>query len=148
MKRFLWVLSLGFCISIIFCPSALAQKRKTLRLNEDVPLSADFSIDFQLASVERSRLRTGTNLLVGTELNTIGEAVFRTLVENSTVSWFGVPYRWSFTILDTNQINAHSLPDGEITVDGGMAKLLGTNGGLWAAVLSHEVSHTARRSCS
>ena len=145
MKRLLWVLSLAFCISIIFCLPALAQKRKTPRLKEDVPLPADFSIDFQLASVERSRLRAGTKLLVGTELNTVGEAVFRTLVENPTVSSFGVPYRWSFTILDTNQINAHSLPDGEIAVDGGMAKLLGTNGGLWAAVLSHEVSHTARR---
>jgi hypothetical protein len=41
MKRFLWVLSLAFCISIIFCLSALAKKRKTPRLNEDVALPAE-----------------------------------------------------------------------------------------------------------
>jgi len=52
------------------------------------------------------------------------------------------------TILGDSIMNAGSLSDGEITVNGangGLASLIGTNKGLWAATLSHEISHTAYR---
>jgi hypothetical protein len=43
--------------------------------------------------------------------------------------------------VNDGSVNAHSLPDGEVSVGSGLAKLIGTNPGLWSAVLSH----TARR---
>jgi hypothetical protein len=61
------------------------------------------------------------------------------------ITGYGLPYHWQLSVLDDGITNAGSLPDGEIVVDGGMAKLLKSDRGLWAAVLSHEVAHTARR---
>jgi predicted Zn-dependent protease len=40
-----------------------------------------------------------------------------------------------------HSVNAWSLPDGEVIVDRGLATLLGSNRGLWAALLSHEIAH-------
>jgi len=57
----------------------------------------------------------------------------------------GLPYKWNFTIVNDGSVNAYSLPDGEVSVGSGLAKLIGTNPGLWSAVLSHETAHTARR---
>ena len=41
--------------------------------------------------------------------------------------------------------NVFSSPDGTIYVDEALAQALGSQSGLWAAVLSHEVAHVARR---
>jgi hypothetical protein len=78
-------------------------------------------------------------------MNLAGGTVFQTLVNDNSVQGLNLPYRWNFTILNNDVINAYSLPDGEICVGSGLAKLIGTNPGLWAAVLSHETEHAARR---
>jgi len=122
--------------------SLWAQKKKP-QLREDVDLPADFSIDFRLASQERSRIGQNPTDLVSSYI--AGNAVFEELVQSPTIAVFGLPYNWRARVIDSDQINAHALPDGEIIVDGGLARLLGTNRGLWAAVLSHEVTHTSRR---
>jgi hypothetical protein len=116
------------------------QKRRGPQLREDVDLPSDFSLDFQLATAERSRLRSGNSPLAGTEANQVGEEVFRSLVTG-----FSLPYRWTFSVTNSEVINAGSFSDGEVSVEGGMARLIGTNRGLWAAVLSHEIAHVARR---
>jgi predicted Zn-dependent protease len=56
-----------------------------------------------------------------------------------------LPYRWTFAIVDTPVVNAGSLYDGGVTANRGLSRLIGANRGLWAAVLSHEVAHVARR---
>ena len=48
-------------------------------------------------------------------------------------------------MLRSPDLNAVSLPDGEVAAYQGLAQLIGTNRGLWAAVLSHEVAHVERR---
>ena len=61
------------------------------------------------------------------------------------ISSFRVPYTWSFKLYDAAAINAGSLPDGEVEAYTGLSRLIGTDRGLWAAVLAHEIAHVARR---
>ena len=138
---------LAFLGSIVFLVPqvATAQKRRAPKLNDDVSLPADFALDYQLGLSERQKVRGSSGLLEGTEYNEAGGAVFSKLVADPSVSSLGLPYRWNFTIVNDGSVNAYSLPDGEITVGSGLAKLIGTNPGLWSAVLSHETAHTARR---
>ena len=121
--------------------SALGGHKK--ELSTDLSLPSDFGIDFQLASAQRSRLTASP--IRGTEMNAAAEEVFGKIVGTTMIAGYGLPYHWQLAVMNDNNINAGSLPDGEIIVDGGLASLISTNRGLWAAVLSHEVAHTARR---
>jgi hypothetical protein len=61
------------------------------------------------------------------------------------ISGFRLPYTWTFRPYDSPDVNAFSLPDGEVVAFTGLSRLIGTNRGLWAAVLAHEIAHVARR---
>lgn len=127
-------------------PDSVAQrKRSPNNLEENIQLPADFAIDYQLGLSQRGQVHGSSALLVDTPMNLAGDAVFQKLVNDSSVQGLNLPYHWNFTIVNNDTINAQSLPDGEICVGSGLAKLIGTNSGLWAAVLSHETEHTARR---
>jgi len=137
---------LAWVIAAFFLPQiALAQKHAKPKLNDDVPLPSDFALDYQLGLSERGKIRGTNSLLEGTAYNEAGSAVFSKLIQNASVASLGLPYKWNFTIVNDGSINAYSLPDGEVSVGSGLAKLIGTNPGLWSAVLSHETAHTARR---
>ena len=110
-----------------------------------MPLPIDFTIDYQLGIAERGRIRGATPLLENTEYNEAGTEVFSKFLGDPSVSSLGLPYRWNFTIVNDGSVNAYSLPDGEVSVGSGLAKLIGTRSGMWAAVLSHETAHVARR---
>src|SRR2546429_494851 len=132
------------CLLMLSLP-AQAQRHRKANLNEDVPLPVDFTIDYQLGLTERGRIRGASPLLENTAYNEVGTEVFTKFVRNPSVASLGLPYRWNFTIVDDGSVNAYSLTDGEVSVGSGLAKAIGTKPGLWAAVLSHETSHTARR---
>jgi hypothetical protein len=138
-----------FCVFLILALTIVtptySQKRSKTKLNDDVPLPADYSLDYQLGIAERGQVHGSNTLLENTEYNQAGTAVFSKFLGDPSVASLGLPYRWNFTIVDNNAVNAYSLPDGEVSVGSGMAKLIGTNPGLWAAVLSHETAHVARR---
>src|SRR5216684_8385132 len=138
------------CVFLIACllvvsPPAEAQRHRKAYLNDDAPLPADFTIDYQMGLTERGKIRGGSSLLENTAYNEVGTEVFSKFIADTSVASLGLPYRWSFTIVDNGSVNAYSLPDGEVSVGSGLARLIGTNPGLWSAVLSHETAHTARR---
>ncbi|HEV2491405.1 MAG TPA: M48 family metallopeptidase [Candidatus Acidoferrales bacterium] len=122
-----------------------AQKREKANLGDQVLLPTDFAIDYQLAITERGQIRGSSPLMENTEYNEAGAQVLSKFVTDTSVSSLGLPYRWSFTIVNDGSVNAYSLPDGEVSVGSGLAKLIGTSPGMWAAVLSHETAHIARR---
>jgi Peptidase family M48 len=136
--------ALLFLLAFVVSPLP-AQKRRSANLDENIQLPADFAMDYQLGLTMRSQIHGSNSLLTDTPMNLAGDAVFKKLINDGSVQNLGLPYRWNFTIVNDDSINAHSLPDGEICVGSGLAKLIGTNPGLWAAVLSHETEHTARR---
>ena len=49
------------------------------------------------------------------------------------------------TLVGNDIVNAASTAGGQVYADGGLARLIGEDKGLWAAVLSHEIMHTALR---
>jgi hypothetical protein len=73
-----------------------------------------------------------------------GRAVFDRLLEQA-VSSSSTKFVWQLRIVDDSQLNAFSSPDGIIYVESGLARLGGSNAGLWAAILSHEIAHILRR---
>jgi hypothetical protein len=123
----------------------IAQRKKSAQLKDSVDLPADYSLDLQLGVAARGRAHAGSTFISGTPLDATGEEVFANLIRDPMVSGLGLPYQWHFSVVDNSVINAWSFADGEIGVDGGLARLMGTNRGLWAAALSHETEHTARR---
>jgi hypothetical protein len=52
---------------------------------------------------------------------------------------------WQLRIVDDDQLNAYASPEGTVYVETGLARLAGPSAGLWAAILSHEIAHIARR---
>ena len=54
-------------------------------------------------------------------------------------------FAWELRIVDDDQFNAYSSPDGTIYIETGLAQLAGPSAGLWAAILSHEIAHVVRR---
>jgi Peptidase family M48 len=135
-----------FFLSVVLLLQILnAQRRGNAKLNEDIALPSDFSLDYKLGLAGRGQIRGSSALLENTVYNEAGTEVMSKFVQDPSVSSLNLPYRWNFTIVDNGSVNAYSLPDGEVTVGSGLAKLIGTNPGLWAAVLSHETAHVARR---
>jgi len=57
----------------------------------------------------------------------------------------GVKFAWQLRIVENDQLNAFSSPDGTLYVESGLAQLAGPSTGLWAAILSHEIAHVVRR---
>jgi predicted Zn-dependent protease len=51
---------------------------------------------------------------------------------------------WTFSVIDTETINAFALPGGSIIVSSGLLKRLGSESEL-AGVLAHEIAHVVRR---
>jgi len=107
---------------------------------QDLQLPSDYTIDLQLASATRARIMGTNTEITGTAANQAGDKVFHQLISNLSQA-----YPWKLTLVNNQVVNAHSTAGGQVYVDGGLLALVGQNKGLWAAVLSHEVAHTARR---
>ncbi len=75
----------------------------------------------------------------------VGHEVFQGLVKSPDVSEAGAKLEWRFFLLNDQSVNAHSDAKGRVWVGGGLAQMLGSDRGLWAAVLSHEIAHVLLR---
>jgi hypothetical protein len=121
--------------------------KKSPKLAETIDLPPTFDVDFQLAANQRAHL--GPQREVRDDIaGRVGADVFDSLVKTEMISGFRVPYSWSFKLYDVAAINAGSLADGEVEAYTGLSRLIGTNRGLWAAVLAHEMAHVARRNAA
>jgi hypothetical protein len=109
----------------------------------DVPeVPSQFKLDLETAARLRPRLMAQSVAAIGTF--GIGGSVFDQLVEEVAASSRG-KFVWQLRIVDDDQLNAYSSPDGTVYVESGLARLAGPSAGLWAAILSHEIAHIMRR---
>ena len=118
--------------------------KKAPKLNETIDLPQTFEVDFQFAAKQRAQLGPQTEV-PDDVAGRVGREVFDGLVKSQMISGFGLPYPWTFKINDSPVVNAFSLADGEVEAYTGLSRLIVTNRGLWASVLSHEIAHVARR---
>jgi hypothetical protein len=133
-ERFCSVLAL--CISFFLVPVAGQQ---SLNIPE-VP--SHFKLDVDTAARLRPQLMAHS--IAASELYAAGILVFDRLlkqVPDSSRSRFA----WQLRIVEDSDLNAYSSPDGSVYVENGLARLADPNRGLWAAILSHEISHIVRR---
>ena len=100
-----------------------------------------FNLDFQTAAHLRPQLMQQTTSAAG---YTTGRMVFERLVGQIRQPAMKT-IAWELRIIDDDQLNAYSSPDGTIYVDTGLAAVAGQSAGLWAAILSHEIAHVTGR---
>jgi Peptidase family M48 len=122
-------------LSTLLSCSAFAQ---LCPLPERVP--ANLTADAAFAARVRSILIPQT--LPATGPYTVGRRILQRLIqslpsEKATVNWD--------LRIARDAGNIFSSPDGTIFVDETLAQFLGSQAGLWAAALSHEITHVVRR---
>jgi hypothetical protein len=132
VRRYVAVI-LGICFSLCL----VAESQRTSE-NPEVP--SNFSLDLETAARLRPRLIVESIAPAGRYA--IGRLVFDKLVEQVAPN---AKIAWQLRIVEDDELNAFSSPDGALFVESGLAKLAGTSTGLWAAILSHEMAHVLRR---
>lgn len=117
----------------------------TLPLSAQIPdipeVPPNFKLDMETAAQLRPQLLRESVAPAGRY--SMGDLVLKRLLQ-----WLpaGSPkFAWQLRIVENDQLNAYSSPDGGIFVESGLARLAGTSSGLWAALLSHEIAHVLRR---
>jgi len=122
------------CVFVLWTLSLPGQVSET----SEVP--SQFKLDLQTAARLRPKLMADS---VGAASRySTGKLVFDRLLQ--TLPAETSKFAWQIRIVENDQLNAYSSPDGGIYVESGLAKLAGSSAGLWAALLSHEVAHVVR----
>jgi len=101
-----------------------------------------FRLDIEAAARMRPRLTAQSTVASGRY------SAARVVLEKLTEQIPASPNRkfvWQVRIVEDEQLNAYSSPDGTIYVESSLARLAGPSNGLWAAILSHEIAHIVRR---
>ncbi len=131
----------GFCYKLGLCLFwALSAFGQQILDGPQIP--PNFNLD--LESAARLRPQLMAHSISPTGRYSTGRLVFERLLGQSpgpSVTKFA----WELRIVDDDQLNAYSSPDGTIYVETGLARLAGSSTGLWAAILSHEIAHIVRR---
>lgn len=78
-------------------------------------------------------------VIAGTPANQIADEVFHRLLATPLGNCAARPY--DVKIIEERHPNAYIAGNGELVVTTGLAEILGTNRGAWAAVLAHEIGH-------
>jgi peptidase M48-like protein len=130
-------LGLSLFALVCLCHPTLTQAQQ-VQPSETVP--ATFSEDAAFASRVRSRLIPYTEPV--SLQYPRGNEVFQWLLKQLPARTRS--FSWDVRIAK-DAGNVFSSPDGTIFVDQSLAQMLGSRSGLWAAVLSHEISHVIHR---
>lgn len=127
--------ALKLLVYIAFALSAFGQQLP------EPQIPSNFTLDLQTAARLRPQLISQS--LPATGRYAAGQQVFGTIV--AQLPRTGTQFLWDLRIVNDTDLNARSLPDGTIYVSSNLARLVDDNPGLWAAILSHEISHVLRR---
>lgn len=127
---------LSGCVCLSWALSAAAQTSGV----PDVP--SQFKLDLQTAARLRPQLLTAS--VAATGRYTTGRLVFDRLVAEAKPEPTS-KLTWQLRIVEDDQLNAYASSDGTVYVESGLAEVAGSSSGVWAAILSHEIAHVARR---
>jgi len=127
---------LSIFVSFLLALSASAQTSTT----PDIP--PHFKLDMETAARLKPELMAQS--VVATGRYGTGRLVLERLVQQ-VAPVPGAERSWQLRIVEDDQLNAYASPDGTVYVESGLATLAGPSAGLWAAILSHEIAHVAKR---
>ena len=111
------------------------------QISETSEVPANFKLDLQTAARLRPQLLSDS--IPPNGRYSTGELVFQRLLKLTSSN--PADFKWQLRVVANDQLNAYASPDGAIYVESGLATLAGQSAGLWAAILSHEMSHVIRR---
>ncbi len=131
----LGIIVLGFLSTLSY-----AQSRIPVRDQPEIP--PNFKLDIETGA--HLRLQFLAQSMAATGRYAIGKAVFERLIAQLPHS-SGAKFAWELRIINGDQLNAYSSPEGTIYVETGLAQLVNQSTGLWAAMLAHEIAHVVRR---
>jgi predicted Zn-dependent protease len=115
-------------------PSAIGDRRVSGRVNF-FSIEQEIALGKQLAIEVEKQARIIDDLIVSEYVNRLGQ----NLARNSDVN-----FPVSFKVIDSDDINAFTLPGGFIFINSGLVKLSGNESEL-ASAIAHEIGHVAAR---
>ena len=130
----LWIRTITVLLLCGLEPAAFAQSTPQVPRN--------FKLDIETAARLRPQLTEASVPASGRYLT--GRLVFDRVVGQVNPA-SSRKLAWQLRIVENDQLNAYSSPDGSVYVESGLANLAGPSSGLWAAILSHEIAHVLRR---
>ena len=133
-------LLLGAILPALLFPLSYPQSPTSFVGGPAIP--PNFNVDIETGARLRSRLLPGS--IAPTGRYAIGSAVFERLL-HQVAPPASTKFAWALRIVDGDQFNAYSSPEGTIYVETSLAQLVERSTGLWAAILSHEIAHVMRR---
>jgi len=128
---------LSILIGFLWTGVAMCQQSR-----DSLEIPSRFQVDQQTAASLRPQLEAQSVPAAGPYIT--GSTVFAGLVAQVEPG-LRAGFTWTLRVVENGEFNAYSSPEGSIYVESGLARLAGTNPGLWAAVLSHEIAHVERR---
>jgi hypothetical protein len=105
----------------------------------------DPSVDVVLGLRARQQVLQSRHVVSSTKSSQTGHRVFAELLGTTPIRFSGLPYSWDMTVLSGNDLGAFSTAGGQVYVLNGLSEILGERKALWAAVIGHELAHTAQR---
>lgn len=105
----------------------------------------DPSVDVVLGLRARQQVLQSRHVISSTKSAQTGHLVFAELLGTAPIRFSGLPYSWDMTVLSGNDVGAFSTAGGQVYVLNGLSEILGERKALWAAVIGHELAHTAQR---
>ena len=109
-----------------------------------VEVPTNFRLDREVAARLRPALLRESEEPSGFSI--VGMRVLQRLIQQISPAQTPTSLLWELRITrQSGELNAFSSPDGTIYVNRSLAQLLGSQSGLWAAALSHEVAHVLHR---
>jgi len=134
---------LSACAIVVLFAFQLWSGPAVCQKTQDGPeVPAQFKLDMETAARMRPQLTAQSVEPLGAY--STGRLVFERLltqIQAPRTAKFG----WALRIVEDDQLNAFSSPDGTVYVESGLAQLAGPGTGMWAAILSHEIAHVVRR---
>ncbi len=129
----------AFIVVLLGCISGTQAISQSI-VEPEIP--RNFKLDMQTAARLRPQLAAAS--IPASGKYSVGRVVFDRLVAVTTRP-ANLKFTWELRVVEDGQLNAYASPDGAVYVESGLAELVGSSAGLWAAILSHEIAHVIRR---
>ncbi len=132
-RRYLFVMGLVWAVIIAACASAPYTDRSQFII---VPASQEVAMGAQAAQDVRKKEHVSTNKAAMDQVRRVGDRIARVAEKPD--------YKWEFTVIEKNELNAFCLPGGKVFFYTGLLELTDSDDEV-AAVMGHEVGHALAR---
>lgn len=132
-RRYLFAMGLVWAVIIAACASAPYTDRSQFII---VPASQEVALGAQAAQEVKRKEHVSTDKAALDRVRRVGDRIARVAERPD--------FKWEFTVIEKNELNAFCLPGGKVFFYTGLLDLMSTDDEV-AAVMGHEVGHALAR---